>query len=197
MSEDNDWGHADLAAAVDAGVAVATSDVTPRFVHAVVRDVLLHRTPATALQQRHARAATLATQLGLPPRIVVHHLVHAVATADEAVAAAIEAQARRAEELDQLSVASDAWQSAARLSTTSPARITRALSGLKLVITNGLDYAGTDALLDLLAGEQMETECALWVEWLSTLQRSEADPDSALTAQWSTIRRARSPPRPR
>ena len=107
------------------------------------------------------------------------------------MAAAIEAQARRAEELDQLSVASDAWQSAARLSTTSPARITRALSGLKLVITNGLDYAGTDALLDLLAGEQMETECALWVEWLSTLQRSEADPDSALTAQWSTIRRAR------
>ena len=72
-----------------------------------------------------------------------------------------------------------------------PARISRALSGLRLVITNGLDYAGTDALLDLLAGEQMEAECALWVEWLSTLQRSEADPDSALTAQWSTIRRAR------
>ena len=59
------------------------------------------------------------------------------------------------------------------------------------MITNGLDYAGTDALLNLLAGEQTEAECALWVEWLSTLKRSEADPDSALTAQWSTIRRAR------
>ncbi len=191
MSDDAGWNHADLAAVVDAGLAVTTSDVTPEFVHAVVRDVVLHRTPATTVQERHARAASLASALSLPPRIVVHHLVHAVATADEAVAAAIEAQARRAEELDQLSVASDAWQSAARLSTTSPARISRALSGLKLVITNGLDYAGTDALLDLLAGEQMETECAVWVEWLSTLQRSEADPDSALTAQWSTIRRAR------
>jgi DNA-binding NarL/FixJ family response regulator len=191
MGQDSGWSHADLAAVIDAGLALTTSDVTPAFVHAVVRDVVLHRTPATTVQERHARAAGLATALDLPPRIVINHLVHAVATADEAVAAAIEAQARRAEDLDQLSVASDAWQSAARLSTTSPARITRALSGLKLVITNGLDYAGTDALLDLLAGEQMETECAVWVEWLSTLQRSEADPDSALTAQWSTIRRAR------
>ena len=67
MSEDNDWGHADLAAAVDAGVAVATSDVTPRFVHAVVRDVLLPRTPATALQQRHARAATPGDAAGTAP----------------------------------------------------------------------------------------------------------------------------------
>ena len=191
MGQDNGWSHADLAAVVDAGVAVTTTDVAPTFVHAVVRDVVVHRTPAATVQARHAKAAAVATSLALPPRIVVHHLIHGVATADEEVASAVEEQARRAEELDQLSVASDAWQAAARLSTTSPGRIARALSGLRLVIANGLDYAGTDALLDLLAGEQMEAECALWVEWLSTLQRSEADPDSALTAQWSTIRRAR------
>jgi DNA-binding CsgD family transcriptional regulator len=191
LGEQVGWSHADLAAVVDAGLAVTTADVTPRFVHAVVREVVLQRTAATTVQSRHAHAATLATQLGLPPRIVVHHLSHAVATADEAIASAVEAQARRAEGLDELYVASDAWQAAARLSTTGPARIARALSGLRLVITHGLDYAGTDALLDLLSGEQMEAECALWVEWLSTLQRSEADPDSALTAQFSTIRRAR------
>ena len=46
-AQDDGWGHADLAALVDAGVAVATTDVTPDFVHAVVRDVVLHRTPAT------------------------------------------------------------------------------------------------------------------------------------------------------
>jgi DNA-binding NarL/FixJ family response regulator len=191
MGEQAGWSHGDLAAVVDAGIAVPTTDVTPGIVHSVVRDVVLQRTSAARLQERHARAATLATQLGLPPRIVVHHLVHAVATADESVASAVEAQALRAEDLDQLSVASDAWQAAARLSTAGPARISRALRGLRLVITHGLDYAGTDALLDLLSGEQMEAECAVWVEWLSTLQRSEADPDSALTAQFSTIRRAR------
>ena len=125
-------------------------------------------------------------------RVVVDHLVRSVAVPDEEVAAAVEAQARRAEAHDDLADASDAWMTAARMSVSDPVRVGRALSGLRLVIEYGLDYAGTDDLLDLLAGRQLEGECALWVEWISTLRRSDADPDSALAAQWLTIRRARS-----
>ena len=58
-------------------------------------------------------------------------------------------------------------------------------------VVNGLDYAGVEVLLDLLAGEQLSSECACWVEWVAALQRSEVHPESAVTAQWSTIRRAR------
>ena len=176
LARDAGWTDADLSALVDAGLAVETPGGPPSFAHAVVRDVVLGRALAVDLRQRHRRAADLGIVLHLPPREIAAHLVSGIVTADEHVAAALEAQARRAEELDQLAVASDIWQAAARLSPTGPARIGRGLSGLRLVITHGLDYAGTDALLDLLADEQLEAECALWVEWLSTLQRSEADP---------------------
>ena len=77
------------------------------------------------------------------------------------------------------------------LSTSAPDRLSRAVRSLRLVIVNGLDYTGVDGLLELLAGEQLSSECAFWVEWIQALQRSELDPGSAVTAQWDTIRRAR------
>lgn len=191
MRIDADWSDDDLAALADAGLVQQPTGRAPDVTHPVVRHVIAARTPTTALRARHRRAADLGPGLGLPPREVADHLINSVATADDAVAAALEAQARRAESLDQLVVASDAWQAAARLSTTGLQRVERGLRGLRLVIENGLDYAGSEPLLDLLADEQLEGECALWVEWLRTLQRSENDPATALTAQWSTIRRAR------
>jgi len=190
MGTDAGWSHGDLAVVVDAGVAVRTSDVAPSFVHAVVRHVVLNRTSATALQERHARAANLATELGLPPRVVVHHLSNSVATADETVASAVEAQAVRAERLDAMQDASEAWQVAARLSTRTVDRARRARQGLQLIVVNGLDYPKVKDLPDLLTDQHVDPECALMVDWLNSVSQLERDPQSALSAQWATIRRA-------
>ena len=190
MGQDAGWSHGDLATVVDAGLAIATTDVAPSVVNDIVRDVILQRATATVVQARHTRAAALATALGLPPRVVVHHLGNSVATADERVAEAVEVQAVRAEDLDAMQDASEAWLVAARISTSTVERARRARRGMQLIVINGLDYPKVMDLPDLLADQQLDPECALLVDWLSSVSQLERDPQSALSAQWATIRRA-------
>jgi DNA-binding CsgD family transcriptional regulator len=191
MAQASEWDQVDLDEAVEAGIVLMAPGESPRFARRLIRDVTLRRTPIATLQATHRRAAYCCNDMNLAPRIVVDHLVQCVGTADTEVALALEQQAGRAEALDQLAVASDAWLASAMLSTTAASRTSRALRGMRLIILNGLDYPDTDALLDLLADEQLDGECALWVEWLRSVKRIEDDPESALTAQWATIRRAR------
>ena len=191
LAQESVWNQADLDDAVKAGIVLMAPDASPRFARRLIRDVTLRRTPIAVLQTVHLRAAQHCEELNLSPRIVVDHLVQSVSAASADVADALERQAERAELLDHQSVASDAWLASSRLSTTAAARTSRALRGLRLIIVNGLDYPDIDALLDLLADEQLDGECAIWVEWLRSVQRVEDDPESSLSAQWATIRRAR------
>jgi DNA-binding NarL/FixJ family response regulator len=191
LAADSDWDQTALDTAVESGIVLMAPAESPRFARRLIRDITLRRTPMSVLQDTHRRAAAHCDELKLAPRIVIDHLAQSVGTCDADVAAEVERQATRAESLDQLAVASDAWLTAARLSSTAASRTARALRGLRLIILYGLDYPDTDALLDLLADEQLDGECALWVEWLMSVKRIADDPESALTAQWATIRRAR------
>ena len=191
LSAKSGWTDDDLDEAVRLGLVSRTEDGAAAFGNRVVVAVILGRAPAAAVREAHRLAAAAAVELALAPRIVVEHLVQSVTKPDADVAAALEREAERAERLDQLRMANDAWRASARLSTTSSDRVARAIRGIRLVIVNGLDYAGADELLDLFADQELDGESACWVEWLQALQRSEMDPGSALVAQWSTIRRAR------
>ena len=191
LAADSYWEQNDLDVAVEAGIVLMAPGESPRFARRLIRDVTLRRTPITLLQVIHSRAARHGEVLGLAPRLVIEHLIQSVSTVSAEAAEALERQAERAEVLDQQAVASDAWLASARLSTTPAARTSRALRGLRLIITHGLDYPDTEALLDLLADEQLDGECAIWVEWLRSVQRVDEDPELALAAQWATIRRAR------
>ncbi len=181
----------DLDDAVRAGLVVLDAQGRPAYRHRVISDAVLANAAGADVRAAHRWAAQAAEELGLTPGVIVGHLARSVGTADADVARRIEAQAERAEGLDLLMMASDAWQAAARLSTTQANRVARALRGIRLVILNGLDYAGPETLLEMLEGEELDEESACWVEWLRALERYETDPGSALSAQWSTIRRAR------
>lgn len=191
MASATGWQDADLDELVEAGLAVRDPTGGPPRLTTVVRDVVLARTRGATVRDGHRRAAEAAEALDLPPRIVIDHLVQSVLTANAGVAAALQRQGERAEASDHLRMASDAWQAAARLSVTPAERVDRALHAARLIISNGLDYADVDDLVELLAGAELDEESACWVDWLRALQRSHTDPDAALTAQWSTIVRAR------
>ena len=191
MSASAGWRADDLDPLLQARLIVLDEDRVITFVNDDARDLILAAAPPATVREAHRRAAIACRDLHLPVRTVVEHLVSSTLLADDDVARELERMAERAQAEDDLRAASDAWQAAARLSTQPAHRVDRALRGLRLVIASGLDYAGVDVLLDLLAGEQLSSECASWVEWFRALQRSEVDPDAAVTAQWSTIRRAR------
>ena len=190
LAVDSGWTDDDLDEAVLAGLVSRRPDGAPVVRSRILAQVIRERARAAALRETHRRAAVAARDLGLAPWVVVEHLVRSVTGPDADVAAALEREAERAESLDHLRMANDAWRAAARMSTNPTERVSRALRGIRLVIVNGLDYAGADELLDLFASEELDEESACWVDWLLALERSEIDPGSALAAQWSTIRRA-------
>jgi hypothetical protein len=176
MASATGWQDADLDELVEAGLAVRDPTGGPPRLTTVVRDVVLARTRGATVRDGHRRAAEAAEALDLPPRIVIDHLVQSVLTANAGVAAALQRQGERAEASDHLRMASDAWQAAARLSVTPAARVDRALHAARLIISNGLDYADVDDLVELLAGAELDEESACWVDWLRALQRSHTDP---------------------
>jgi DNA-binding CsgD family transcriptional regulator len=191
MAASAGWTTDDLDPLLQAGLIELDGGRTVRFSSDAARELMLANASRAAVGDAHRRAAEAANDLRLPVRVVLDHLEQSTLLADEQVALDLERLAARAEAEDDLRVASDAWRAAARLSTTASTRVARAVRSLRLVIVKGLDYADVDELLDLLAGEQVSNECACWVEWLKSLQRSEVDPASAVTAQWSTICRVR------
>lgn len=191
MASSAGWAPVDLDPLLLAGLVVVDADRDLTFPTDDARALVLAAAPPMAVCEAHRRAAAACRSLRLPVRDLVDHLVASTLLADEATARALEEAAIEAEAQDDLRAASDAWQAAARLSPVASDRVSRAVSGLRLVVVNGLDYAGVEVLLDLLAGEQLSSECACWVEWVQALQRSEVHPESAVTAQWTTIRRAK------
>ena len=191
MSASAGWCAGDLDPLLQGGLVEVDADRRLRFADDTARDLVLAAAPPATVCSTHRRAAAVCRELNLPGHQLVGHLVASTMIADADVAAGLEEAALRAEAEGELRVASDAWRAAAQLSPTAPERVTRAVRGLRLVIVSGLDYAGVDVLVDLLSGEQLSSECACWVEWLKALRRSELSPDSAVTAQWSTITRAR------
>jgi DNA-binding CsgD family transcriptional regulator/DNA replicative helicase MCM subunit Mcm2 (Cdc46/Mcm family) len=180
----------DLDPGVERGIVVH-HDGRPMLTHRLLGEVILANEPPAAARAAQRAAAEAAQTLDLLPTVVVGHLVAASGGADDEIAARIEEQAERAMQLDLLFMANEAWQAAALLSTVPSERVRRAQRGISLVIHNGLDYAGCDALLALLEGEELDDESAVWVQWLQALQRYQSDPDSALTAQLAAIERAR------
>ena len=191
MSASAGWTHEDLEPLVRGGLLTVDADHRLDLVSDEARDLVLSAAPLTALCATHRRAATVCRELNLPLRERLDHLVASSLVADEDVAGELEQVALEAEAVSESRLASDAWREAARQSTTASDRTPRAVRCLRLVIVAGLDYAGTDDLLDLLAGEQLSSECACWVDWLRTLRLSESAPDAAVVAQWSSIQRAR------
>ncbi len=185
-----DWCDEHLDELVAVGLAAPGAEGPPTM-SGLVRSVVIDVSPPGEIRAAHRRAAEVTRDLGLPPRLVLEHLVQCSLTCDAQIASALEDEAHRAESLDLLGMASDAWLQAARLSISREDRTRRALCAVRLVMVNGLDYADTDGLLALLAGADLDEESTGWVEWLAALQRSGTDPDAALVAQWAAICRAR------
>ena len=182
---------ADLDEAVRGRLVVVRTGATPRFAHPMVREVVLDTAPAHLVRAVHERAARAAGQLGLPPSVVVRHLVRSVVLPDVQTAAAIADQAARAEQLGQYDAACRAWESAAQLSPTEDARVERALHGILLVVHLGLGGSAIGGLLDLVDGAPLEPEAARWVRWLGATLRADSDPAGSLSAQWAAIEDAR------
>lgn len=191
MSASAGWTHDDLEPLVRSGLLTLGDDHRLDLASDEARDLVIASAPLPVLCATHGRAAAVFRDLNLPLHDRLEHLVASTLVADDEVAEALEQVAIEAEAASESRLASDAWREAARLSTTASDRTTRAVRCLRLVIVAGLDYAGTDDLLDLLAGEQLSSECACWVDWLRTLRLSESAPDAAVVAQWSSIQRAR------
>jgi DNA-binding CsgD family transcriptional regulator len=180
----------DLDPAMDVGIVVDVNG-RPDLARGPVRSVVLASEPSARVRNAHRRAAEAAEALDLLPDVVVPHWVASVATADGAVASRVEAQARRAEQLDMLFVAYDAFRAAALLSTTAADRVARARTCISLVILYGLDYAGSSEVIRLLDGAELDPETLVWIDWLQAVERGETDPVSSLSGQIEAIRRTR------
>ncbi len=181
----------DLDEAVRGRLVVVRTGATPRFAHPMVREVVLDTAPAYLVRAVHERAARAAGRLGLPPSVVVRHLVRSVVLPDVPTAAAIADQAARAEQLGHYDAACRAWESAAQLSPTEDARVERALHGILLVVHLGLGGSAIGGLLDLVEGAPLEPEAARWVRWLGATLRADSDPAGSLSAQWAAVEDAR------
>jgi DNA-binding CsgD family transcriptional regulator len=191
MSASAGWRSADLEPLLHSGLLEVDGRHRVRFASESARDLVLAAAPLPVVQAAHRRAADACRELHLPLLDRLDHLVSSTVVADDSVASELEELALEAEAAAESRLASEAWRAAARLSITASDRAARAVRCLRLVIVAGLDYVDTDDLLDLLAGEQLSSESACWVEWLRSLRLSEASPDAAVTAQWSSIQRAR------
>lgn len=190
MSASAGWTMTDLEPLMAAGLITLDRDHVLQFASEDARLLILKAAPTAARSDAHRRAARVGRDLRLPVRQIVDHLLASTPMADERVAEELVDVALLAEAEDDLRAAVAAWQEAARRSPRQEDRVDRAVRALRLIIVNGIDYAGAEGLLELLSGEQLTGECACWVDWVKALQRSEVAPDAALTAQWSTIRRA-------
>lgn len=192
LARDSGVAADDLDAAVAARLVVLDASGSPRFTHPLVRDVVLDDADGAQARQAHRRAARAARALGLEPAVVVRHLGHGAVLADETTAAAIAAEAVRAERMDHLDAAVRAWELAARLSPAPQDRVARALQGVRVLERYGVGGSSVGGLLDLVGTAELDPESAARIGWLRSWQRTGADPRGSLATQWAAIATAES-----
>ena len=129
---------------------------------------------------RTGRAADAARQLELPHGLIVEHLALSVVTADDAIAAEIAAEARRAERGEHYAVAARAWEAAAHLTTAPSDRVAFALSAIRVSFDMGLPVS--EDLLGIVSDDYLDPLSAAHVAGIRAEQRADLDPDAALPA---------------
>lgn len=153
--------------------------------------VLLARSGADDVRRAHAGLAAAAAADGAAPSVVVQHLVASSDGADDAVADALEEQARRADLLGLPDVGATTWAAAALRTGDSRHRVRRALAGARGITATG---PGMDAVPDLLAvleHADLAPDDAVVRERLRALRRLALDPDSRVEAMLDAVEHAR------
>ncbi len=165
---------------VQAGVIVLGAHGQPAFQPADLGDVVIARTPAAERRRAHRRAAEAAMRLNLPPGTIVDHLGHSIITADATTAAEIATYAERAEREEHYVVAARAWETAAHMTTVPSDRVAFALSAIRVSFDYGLP--ASEDLLQIVTGDALDPRAEAHIAGIRAEQRSDLDPDAALTA---------------
>ena len=185
----------DTAAGIDeaarSGLVRLTQGEAPAFAHPLVRDVVLAHAPAAQRRARHRRVADAADRLGLPPAVVVGHLVRSTFGPDDVVAGAVAVQADRAEQGSDHSVAARAHEWAARLSLSASDRRDHVTQGIRLLARYGVAGDDPATLLDLVEGMDVDPETECEVAALRATRCGESDPRAGMAALKSVIDHAR------
>lgn len=190
LAADAGYGDAALDEAAGSRLLHLTPGERPAFHHPLVREVVLARLPGPQVRARHRLAAAAAERLGLPPSVVVHHLVRAVVEPDADVAAAIAAQADRAEQLERYDDALPAWEAAARLSPDRADRAARALRGVHAVATYAVSLQVAPSLAEMAEEAPLGPRDRCLVEWVRASVLMEADPPAGLAQLWTAVGQA-------
>ena len=171
---------AGLDEAVQSGLLVLGSDGQASSRSPTVRDVVLARASGSMRRRAHRRAAEAARQLELPHGLIVEHLALSVVTADDAIAAEIAAEARRAERGEHYVVAARSWEAAAHMTTAPSDRVAFALSAIRVSFDMGLPVS--EDLLGIVSDDYLDPLAAAHVAGIRAEQRADLDPDAALPA---------------
>ena len=138
-----------------------------RLAHPLMRDAVLAAAGPAAVRAMHARAATAAGTLGLPPSAVIAHMVAAAEPGDAAAQAALISEAERAEAAGLGDPAAHALLAAAELALTAPERCRLAARAARTLIAEGTgDTTDVGPILALADPSALEPEERFWVEWL-------------------------------
>lgn len=138
-----------------------------RLVHPLVRDAILAAAGMPAVREMHARTADAAEALGLPPSVVIAHLVAAAGPGDHAITGRLLAQADRAEAAGLGDAAAHALRVAAELALTGPQRCQLAARAARTLIQVGTaDTTDVGPILALADPSALGPEERFWVEWM-------------------------------
>ena len=138
-----------------------------RLAHPLIGDAIVAAAGRPAVRAMHARAADAAEALGLPPSVVIAHLVAAAQPGDGAVTDRLLAQAERAEAAGLGDAAAHALLAAAELALTAPERCRLAARAARTLIEVGTaDTTDVAPILALADPSVLGPEERFWVEWL-------------------------------
>ncbi len=164
---------------------------TVRWANPWIRDVLVARAAPDALARAHRALATSAVDLGAAPSVVSHHLGRSASGADDAVADALEEQARRAEVLGLPDVVSTAWATAALRTGDPRRRVERAVAGARWLTATGPGMDAIEALLALLEDAELAPDQVAVRNRLRALKQAALDPGARVAAMRASADHAR------
>ena len=165
----------DLTPAVEAGLVRWSSTGSPAPSGPLVRAAVLEGMPGAAVRSMHRRAAEAGRRLGLPPAVVTGHLQAAAVPGEEALAWALDDQARRAHHRDQPEVAARAWEAAARVTADPVLRGRWAVDAARTWLSESTSVDGGAELLELLGEVPLRPDDQVWREWLRAEVLTEHD----------------------
>lgn len=138
-----------------------------RLAHPLIGDAIVAAAGRPAVRGMHARAADAAEALGLPPSVVITHLVAAAEPGDRAAVGRLVAQAERAEAAGLGDAAAHALLAAAELALTASERCRLAVRAVRTLIEEGTaNTADVAPILALADPSALGPEERFWVEWL-------------------------------